>query len=193
METETPDTRRRPRMWLLGLLGLALVGLVAYNMWPQGSAAPTAPASNRARNTRPGPRDPQAIDPEDLKDKLDALQAKRPDPGPVDRNPFRFRPPPAPPAPPKPPPVTLPPVGPPPDPGPPPVPPIPLRFMGTIERGGLKLAALTDCKGSTYVGEEGKIVDGRYKLVRIQNESVVMEYPNGTGRLTIRKSGECPK
>jgi hypothetical protein len=28
-------------------------------------------------------------------------------------------------------------------------------------------------------------------VVRIQTESVVMEYVNGTGRITIRKTGEC--
>jgi hypothetical protein len=73
------------------------------------------------------------------------------------------------------------------------IPPIPLKFMGTVERGNLKLAALTDCKGFTYSGREGEPIDGRYLLVRIGQESVVMEYLNGTGRTTIRKSGECPK
>jgi len=117
---------------------------------------------------------------------------KRPDPGDAERNPFRFRPPPAPPAPPPvkftpPPPVEpqLPPA--------PVIPPIPLKFMGTVEGPGIKLAALTDCKGFTYSGREGETIDGRYKLVRIQTESIVMEYQNGTGRTTIRKSGDCPK
>jgi len=68
-----------------------------------------------------------------------------------------------------------------------------LKFMGTVERGKLKLAALTDCKGFTYAGGEGASVDGRFRIVRIGEESVVMEYLNGTGRMTIRKNGECPK
>ena len=186
METETPSTRR-PRAWLLIALGLVLVGLVAYKMWPDESAAMTPPPTQaRAQGTSP------AAPPGDLKVRLDALTVKRPDPGDVERNPFRFRPPPAPPPPP---PVTFtpPPPGPPPTPPPPVIPPIPLKFMGTVEGPGIKLAALTDCKGFTYSGREGETIDGRYKLVRIQTESVVMEYQNGTGRTTIRKSGDCPK
>ena len=41
-------------------------------------------------------------------------------------------------------------------------------------------------------GREGEIIDGRYRLVRIGVESVVMEYVDGRGRTTIRLSGqEC--
>ena len=41
-------------------------------------------------------------------------------------------------------------------------------------------------------GREGDIIDGRYRLVRIGVESVVMEYLDGRGRTTIRLSGqEC--
>jgi hypothetical protein len=133
------------------------------------------------------------LDPAALKVRLEALQAKPPDHSEVERNPFRFRPPPAPPPPPKlpePPPM---PVGPPLPPPPAPIPPIPLKFMGTGEQGKVKLAAFTDCKGSTYSGEEGAIIDGRYRIVRIQTESAVVEYLNGTGRMTIKKSGDCPK
>jgi hypothetical protein len=178
---------------LLGLLGFAVVALVAYEMWPTSppSAGPAAPSSNRGRNARAGDR--QSFDPADLKVNLEALQAKRPDHGAVDRNPFRFKPPPAPPAPAKPPPTQTAPVGPPPPTGPPPPPPIPLKFMGVIEKPGLKLAALTDCKGSTFSGLEGKAVDGRYRLVRIGEESVVIEYLDGRGRTTLRKSGDCPR
>jgi hypothetical protein len=192
MDAGTPAApSRRPRPWLLAMLGIALVALVAYYMWPEQSATPAATPSNRT-SVRPGDAG-QALDPSELKVRLEALQAKRPDPGDVERNPFRFRPPPAPPAPPKlptPPPL---PVGPPEPAPPPPIPPIPLKFMGTVERGSLKIAALTDCKGLPLSAREGEVVLGRYKLVRIQNESVVMEYVNGTGQTTIRKSGECPK
>ncbi|HET7217384.1 MAG TPA: hypothetical protein VFJ02_05020 [Vicinamibacterales bacterium] len=189
METEAPSSRARPRAWLLGVLGLAIVGLIAYWMWPAPPPPLPAQPATRARNTRAGSG--QAVAPEDLKVRLEALQTKRPDPGEVERNPFRFRPPPPPPAPKPPPQSLLPPVVAPPQ--PPPVPPIPLKFMGTVEGPGIKLAALTDCKGFTYAGREGEVIDGRYRLVRIQVESIVMEYLNGTGRTTIRKSGECPK
>jgi hypothetical protein len=185
METETPSSRRLPSPWLLGVLFVAVVALVAYWMWPETPATPGTTAS-RAQNTRQGTLDPAGLDV-----RLEALNGARPTPGAVERNPFRFKPPPAPPPPklpPAPPPV---PSGPPPPPPPPPIPPIPLKFMGTVEGPGIKLAALTDCKGFTYSGREGETIDGRYKVVRIQTESVVMEYVNGTGRITIRKTGEC--
>ena len=46
------------------------------------------------------------------------------------------------------------------------------------------MAAFSDCR-STMRGSEGEIIDGRYRLVRIGIESVVMEYPDGRGRTTI--------
>ena len=106
------------------------------------------------------PRHRAEIDPAELKVRLEALQAKRDRILATDeRNPFRFQPPPAPPPPPKLPPVTMPagPVGPPPPPPPPPIPPMPLKFMGTVEKPGLTLAALTDCKGFSYAAREGEI------------------------------------
>jgi hypothetical protein len=57
----------------------------------------------------------------------------------------------------------------------------------------LTLAALTDCKGFSFAAREGEVIDGRYRLVKIQVESVILEYSNGTGRTTVRKSGDCPK
>jgi hypothetical protein len=188
MDTETPasPSSGRPRAWLLGLLGVVLVALVGYRMWPDDPAAPVAsrPASRQQSGAA------ATVAPDDLKVRLGDLEAKRPDPEEVERNPFRFRPPPAPPAP-KVPVAPQMPVGPPPPPPPPTIPPIPLKFMGTVEGPGIKLAALTDCKGFTYSGREGETIDGRYKLVRIQVETIVMEYLNGSGRTTIRKTGEC--
>jgi hypothetical protein len=197
METETQATGTRVRGWLLAVLAVALVALVAYQMWPEQPATPALGTSNRqAANRRTGAARIRAargeIDPAELKVRLEALQAKAPDFDKDERNPFRFQPPPAPPPQPKP---VAPkgPDGPPQPPPPPPVPPIPLKFMGTVERPGLTLAALTDCKGSSFAAGEGTIIDGRYRLVKIQVESVILEYSNGTGRTTVRKSGDCPK
>ncbi len=197
METETQGTGTRVRGWLLAVLSVALVALVAYQMWPEQSAAPALGAANRqAANRRTGAARIGAargeIDPAELKVRLEALQAKAPDFDKDERNPFRFQPPPAPPPPPKPV-APIVPVGPPPPPPPPPIPPIPLKFMGTVERPGLTLAALTDCKGFSFAAREGEVIDGRYRLVKIQVESVILEYSNGTGRTTVRKSGDCPK
>ena len=66
METETPSAGSDARVrWLLGALGVAVVALVAYQMWPAASATPATPSSNptdgsgqsrglaRGRSTRP--------------------------------------------------------------------------------------------------------------------------------------------
>jgi hypothetical protein len=197
METETQGAGTRVRGWLLAVLGVALVALVAYQMWPEQPTGPALGASNRqAGGRRTAARSGAArggIDPAELKVRLEALQAKPADFGEHERNPFRFKPPPAPPPPPPKPVAPIMPVGPPLPPPPPPIPPIPLKFMGTVERPGLTLAALTDCKGFSFAAREGEVIDGRYRLVKIQVESVILEYSNGTGRTTVRKSGDCPK
>ena len=196
METESSQPEpQRTRLWLLGVLALALVALVAYQMWPETTVAPAAPPT--ARRTTGSGRSGSArgeLDPAELKVRLEALEAQRPDFGEGARNPFRFQPPPTPP------PQTVKPLVTPPDPnptpvqtGPPPPPPIPLKFMGTVEKPGMMLAALTDCKGFSYAAREGEVIDGRYKLVKIGLESVILEYPNGTGQTTVRKSGDCPR
>jgi len=70
-----------------------------------------------------------------------------------------------------------------------PPPPITLKFIGTIEAPGVgKLAALSDGK-FVYRGREGDIIEGRYRIVKIGVESIVMEYLDGRGRQTIRLTG----
>src|SRR5262245_5321620 len=95
MDTETPSPRRRPSPWLLALLGVAIVALVAHWMWPEPAATPAAPRT-RAANRAGGAG---TADPAELDVRLEGLNAKRPEPGNVERNPFRFKPPPAPPPP----------------------------------------------------------------------------------------------
>ena len=193
METETPAGGQRARRWLLAALGVALVALVAYRMWPDNSAAQSvSPSNQRATAAKSGAARGE-LDPAELRVRLEALEAARPDFNAGERNPFRFRPPPEPPPPRLPAQASDVPVGPPSTPPPPPIPPITLKFMGTVERPGLLLAALTDCKGFSYAAREGEIVDGRYRLVKVGLESVILEYSNGTGRTTVRKSGDCPK
>jgi hypothetical protein len=111
------------------------------------------------------------------------------------RNPFRFRPkapPPAPPVAQARPPAAL--SGASPDvaapQGPPPPPPIALKFIGTVSSTGhdSKFAILSDGK-FVYYGREGDIIEGRYRVVKIGEESVQMEYVDGRGRQTIRLSG----
>ena len=77
------------------------------------------------------------------------------------------------------------PTGPPGPPPPPPVPPITLSFIGRMVMPDKKIVAMfSDGKGGDFQGLEGQIIDGRYRLVRIGEESVIIEYVNGTGRTT---------
>lgn len=191
METETtPPASGRPRPLLLILLGIAVLALAVVKLMPSGSATPARRASNQ-----PGPaattRTAAPLDPEDLDVRLEGLTAERPRPSREARNPFGFEPTAPPPGPSPPPagptsPEDVPPVGPTTPPGPPP---ITLKYLGIIEGQGKRLAALSDCK-FTYRGEEGEIIDGRYRLVKIGVESVTIEYVDGRGRTTIRQSGQ---
>lgn len=189
MATDTPATpSNRPRSWLVIALGVVLSIYLAMMLWPSSPAVPVATPMPRAAT--PGAAN-GTVDPEDLQVRLDALKEVRPDPGEVDRDPFRFQPKAAPPPPSNPPPAFVP--QPPQDTGPPPPPPIPLKFIGIVEgRGVGKVAAFSDCR-RTFYGREGDIVDGRYKLLKIGVESVTMAYPDGRGQPeTIRLSGqEC--
>jgi hypothetical protein len=182
----------RPRPWLVVALGVAVAVYLATWLYPGKSAVPTAPPSKPRVAATTGTQQPVP----DIR--LETLKQKRPDNVGGQRNPFRFYVPPPPPPPPEPvatfkPPVAVPPPVAPPDIGPPQPPPITLKFIGILEGvpGKGKVAAFSDCR-STMHGNEGDIIDGRYRLVRIGVESVVMEYPDGRGRTTIRMSGqEC--
>ena len=81
------------------------------------------------------------------------------------------------------------PVGPPPD---PPPPPIPLRFIGFVEPkdGKGRIAVLSDGRGTVIDGKEGDVIEGRYRLLRVGNDSADLAYLDGRGRQTIRLSGQ---
>jgi hypothetical protein len=176
---------------LLAVLAVLVVVYIAMRMGAGSTAGPQgpAPASGRAA---PGRQGPTVLDPAELDVRLEALEASRPAPGEIDRNPFRFQPK-------APPPQArgqgLPQVvqsGPAIAPGPPQPPPIDLKFMGFVDHPTLgKVAAFSDCKGLTAEGQEGKVVDGRYRVVKIGVESVVIERVDGSGRRTLPLSG-CP-
>lgn len=70
--------------------------------------------------------------------------------------------------------------------GPPPPPPIPLRYVGYAETPGSgRVAALSDGR-FTYHGREGDVIEGRWRVVQIGVESLVIERVDGTGRQTLR-------
>lgn len=192
MASDTAVVTAKPRPWLLILLAIAAVLFLVNWMWPTNSATPAVAASNQQRADQK--RDPGKIDPADLDIHLEVLTTSRAEAGSSERNPFRFQPK----APPPPPPSAVVPVTPAlppggaftPPPGPPPPPPIPLKFIGIVEKQGLKVAAMSDCR-MTYYGTEGQVIDGRYRLIKIGVESMMIEDVDGQGRTTVRLEG-CP-
>ena len=191
MEPETPPASpsRRPRTSLLVLLGIVLVAAAVVTL--RNSAGPAVTTSNPGRPPQQAAAD--KLDPAQLDVKLERLQETLPSPDDTERNPFRFRPKAPPPAPPSPRdrPAEVGPL-PPPESVVPQTPPIPLKFIGVTEAPGVgKIAALTDCR-HTVQGVEGEIIEGRYRIVKIGVESLVIEYVDGKGRTTLRMSGqEC--
>jgi hypothetical protein len=213
MTTEAGPSRPsgRPRPALLILLGVVAVAFAMMKL--MGSSGSTAPPSNSRRTAQQAQAQaalanqsaagrgtkPTEIDPASLDVHLESLAEPRPGEGTTDRNPFRFRPAPPPPPPPvsakpKPDPDAEVPSGPPP---PPPPPPITVKFIGVIDKeDGTKLAVFTDCSAGRRqsVAKEGGTIDGRYRLVRLQATSVIVEHLDGRGRTTLAQGGqECVK
>jgi hypothetical protein len=180
------ESSRGRRQLLLAAVVIAL-GAGIYAMWPRPTA-PAATASNRRGAAQQG-QNAESVSAPDVH--LDALEAERPKPDGANRNLFRFRPLPAPPkppappenqqtqtAPPKPVPPTAPGVG-----------PIPFRFIGVMTMPDKKKVAILRDDRGVYYGAEGAEIDGRYKILRIGEESIEMAYLDGKGRQTLRLSG----
>jgi hypothetical protein len=181
---------KRTQTVALGALIIVLAGVLWYEL--RTPAVPPAAASNE-QNARTAPGNAQQTASNAVAGvKLEDLLAPRPAPNDADRNPFQFKPKPAPP----PPPIARPPVvttttsvAPMVPPGPPPPPAIRVKFIGVVEQEGKgKIAVLSDA-GNVFYGTEGKIADGRFLIIRIGVESIEMSYPDGRGRTTIRLSG----
>ena len=100
------------------------------------------------------------------------------------RNPFRFGvkyvpPPPAPPQP-----VYTPPPYVPPPPPPPPEVKLTLKLV-VDDYDGKKRAYLVDPTGAMFEGVDGQIIDGRYRLVKVERTSAIVEFRDGSGRKTL--------
>ena len=182
---------------VLGGLGAVLLALIFYVVLPTFTGGGASPReTSRNRPAAPAKRGAQAAVNGVVDVRLDRLAASRTEPLDGGRNPFRLGSAPPPPgqaaaasnsAPPT---SAAPavPVGPPP---PPAVPAIPLKFIGLItgaQRTG-KIAVLSDGR-NVMSGREGAEVDGRYRIVRIGEESIQVEYLDGRGRQTIRLTGQ---
>jgi len=201
MADSSPGLSRRTRSLLLGLLAVALGGLIVSILWPAAGSGPAPSNQPREQRKQASAKAPaESAGPLDVQ--LDALKQSPPVPDDASRNPFRYyvKPPP----PPAPPPHVpgpgekgyLPPPPPPPGPGqpgyvPPPPPPIPLKFIGTVEMKGRKVAIFTGSEkvGMPVYAGEGDLVLGQYRVVKIGVESVTLEYLDGRGRQTIPMRG----
>jgi hypothetical protein len=174
------------------LLVLLLIGVtVGYWMWPWGNESTGAPgpASARAGANSAAGQDVSDINLELLKRERGALAAP-------DRNPFRFERRASAAAPARlqtarrPAPVQEVPTGPLP---PPPPPPIPLRYIGYLQpRDAVagRVAVLSDGRNNVFNVREGEVIEGRYRLLRVGNDSADLIYLDGRGRQTIRLSGQ---
>ena len=203
MATESGPAAKRPNPVLLALLGLTIVFALVVKL--RDSAGSGAPASNPstpvARQPAPASGGRGQVDASSLDVHLEQLEAERRFEAESERNPFRFRPAPPPPPPPvtkKPEPEPLVPTAPPGPPPPPPPAPITVKFIGVVDRAdGTTLAVFADCSGGgrrQAMAREGGIIDGRYRLVKIGKESVVIEHLDGRGRTTLAAGGqECVK
>ncbi len=184
-------TRKTSRQLLV--LAAVLAGLIVVVI-ARRSDAPAGPAAAPSNPTRGNvPVAPKATTVADVK--LELLKNAQTKLGPSTRNPFQFKPKPAPLAPPRPtgatgrggPVIAGPP---PPPPGPPPPPPIALKFIGVLATAQGRLAVFRDNGGDIVNGKEGDIIDGRYRLLKIGVESADLAYVDGRGRQTIRLSGQ---
>ena len=183
-------TRQARQGWLLAAL-LATFGVViAYQLSPEDTAS--APA--RASESREGrsPRQTASLDVADVQ-----LERLHQGPGtfaPPTRDPFRYRPKPAPPPPPAPMPTFVPPAAVAPQ-APPPRP-ITLKYLGfTQGPSGRRLAVIQDAIGlrdgrPPMLGYQGDVIDGQYRLLRVDPEEIEVAWLDGTGRRRIPKTGQ---
>ena len=191
MPTETAGGLRRPSPWLLLLLGIVVVAYLATQMFSGRTVSPGVRTANPRQPA--GAAQSDRIDPAELDVKVEALQQAPAAPAEGERNPFRFQPKPPPP-PPLPSQVERPivPVQPPVPTGPPPPTPIGnlIKFIGIVETRNGKIGAFSDCR-YTFSGREGEVMEGRFRLVKIQVESAIVEYADGQGRTTLPLNGQA--
>ncbi len=189
------DNKKEVR-WMIALLAiLLLVGI--YNFVDFGTSSAAAPAPAPATSTQTATQTPQkpaagaqqvpdsTLDPRLRLDILAASQSKKYEAG--GRNIFRMEEikitavqgsvrqnaemgPPAPPTP---------------TPTPPP-PPIPLKFYGFASKGNEPKRIFLADEGEVFVARQGDIVERKYKVIQINNTSVVIEDMLNSNRQTIQ-------
>ena len=173
---------------LLGalVLVLAVAGYRAWVAWTDTSPGSAQASNETGRSARSGQKASQTMTAPDVH--LQTLDNERPEPQGTERDLFRFKPMAPPPAPPRPtqPEVPRTPTQPP---GPLPPAPITLKFLGFVTAPGGKIAVLSDGLGDPIRGREGETILGRYRILKIGEESIEIAYLDGRGRTTIRMTG----
>ena len=177
---------------VLGVVLAVLLVAVGYRAWNPPGRVASAPGRTASRSVA---ENPARANPPAVPDvQLGVLESARPDPASPGRNLFRFdagRPGVAP---------EMPAIGPAPvGPGPGPVPAgggrvaslaLGLKFIGTLDvLTDLGTVAVLSDGQFVFHGREGDVIDGRYRIVSIGAESLVMEHLDGGGRQTLRLSG----
>jgi hypothetical protein len=173
--------------WMIALLAiLLLVGIYNFVDFGTSSAAAPAAPSTAAQPKKAGAPElaDSTLDPRLRLDILAASQNKKYEAG--GRNIFRMEE--------KPPEVLASvrpnePMGPPPPPTPTPTPvppPIPLKFYGFASKANEPKKIFLDNEGEVYVARQGDIVERKYKVIQINNTSVVMEDVLNNNRQTLQ-------
>lgn len=177
-----PGPERKRQLIMLAGLVVVLGIYFGRRSWPTAATPVPTSKPGTVQQSAKAPEKPPLPDPLDL-DKLEpAPQSSQ-----TTRNPFQFGVPPPPPAPPPAPYVAPPPVIPPP-PVMPPVPQVPLRCTGmtTVTATKQRTALMLDPETSTAQWVvDGFVFDGRYKILKVNAESVVVSFLDGTGQKTV--------
>jgi hypothetical protein len=172
---------------LVGLLAV-LGAVLTWELSPSGpTSGGAAPSNSSKAAAAAGTLRVAEVNLDRLHDGDDTLGA-------VKRDPFRFKPKPPPPPPPRPAPLTPQPVQPtvtrPPGPPPDTRPEIPVKYSGFVMApNGTRIAMLTDGNPNhaPTLGKQGDVIDGRYRLLRVDAGEIEMSYLDGGKRRRIVK------
>lgn len=159
--------KQRPRWIVFAAVGAVILLAAAYGLMPADAPGPATPVRAGERS-RPGPAEsPLPV--------IDFARIANPPPAPGlgTRDLFDFAaPPPAPISSPlpssaegdEPPPIAVP--------TPTPLPPLNIKYIGAVERRGVKVAMLMTERSEVLTGQVGEMVGNRFRIVKIGLESV---------------------
>ena len=179
--------RTRREILLLGILTAVLAGVLFMQF--RGATDLSGPTPGFAAGGAPDAEQAEVLEPGLRLERLEGM-ASRLDEAEVRRNPFLFASE-----------VTIPPGGvadtadlTPPEPEEPVLPQIPLRYIGRLvlpaAEGDQIVAVLSDQRGNVFHAQEGHVVEGRYRVLRVGVDSAEISYLDGRGRQTVMMSGQ---